>query len=154
MKKSSKIIAMTCVIAFACLIFIGQANAADRKILPGATCQPNKGSQVADFSYHSTDIRNNSTADRWVTCPVVRDNTINTNGIRLARVHVAGAGLYFFYFDNVKNNGTLGYWDSASRVGTGYVDLNINKSFKVTPYAILAKLPKGGKLVGYSVEEY
>lgn len=131
------------------------ANAVDRKINSATVCQPNSGAQVSDFTYYSTGITNNATADRWVSCPVVRDNTFNTNGLNLASVSVAGTGSFFCYLDNVNNNGSLGVWASTGTVtGPGTFPINLNSSTSQTPYVFLCRIPTNGKLVTLMIDEY
>lgn len=52
------------------------AQASDRKYLPGAVCQPVEGSHH-DIDYNSTgEVRNDSTTlRRTVSCPMVHDDT-------------------------------------------------------------------------------
>lgn len=139
---------------FSSLLYSQSAISADRKVLSGATCQPNGGSQVGDFAYYSWGIKNNSTTNRWVTCSGVRDNTFNTNGVVFARVHVAGAGSYACFLDNVNNSGTLGRWAYGSRTGSGIIVTNLTSSVSQTPYAFLCRLPANGKLVTTIIDEY
>lgn len=159
MKKSCRFIQVLGAIALIGLFLAGNADAYTRIYYSGTECQPNYGSQVGDFSYYSTGITNTSTATRWVTCPVARHNTWNTDGISYAGVWVVGEGTYSGYFDNVKNDGTLGYWNHSSITivdppGYGYLSFNINSSYSSTPYAILLYLPAGGKVASYVVYEY
>jgi hypothetical protein len=151
---NNRLILALCSIALVSAVFMQAANALDRKILSGAICQPNSPSQVGDFTYFSTGIQNTSTATRWTTCPALRDNTFNTNGVNFAGVYVAGTGSFFCYLDNVDNDGTLGRWASGSRTNTGYLSTNLATTTSQTPYAFLCSLPAGGKVVTTVIDEY
>ena len=146
-------IALSSVILLLMLV-TSNAYALDRKILSGAICQPNSPSQVGDFRYYSTGIQNTASAARLVTCPALRDNTFNTNGVNFAGVRVAGSGSYWCYLDNVNNNGTLGRWIYGSRTNTGYIPLNLTSTTSQTPYAFYCSLPSNGKLVTTVIDEY
>lgn len=150
---NQKIFLFICSVVITALGFTGPANALDRKINSGTVCQPNSGSQVGDFNYYSTGITNSSTASRWVSCPVVRDNTFNTNGVNFAGVYVVGAGTHSCYLDNVNTNGTLGKWIYGSRSGTGYIPLNLASSISQTPYVFLCGIPANGRLISTVVDE-
>ena len=57
------------------------AMAADNKAYPGSICQPFSGAPDIEVDGGNSAIRNASTTNsRTVSCPFVRDNTINTNG--------------------------------------------------------------------------
>lgn len=142
------------VVIIGVLSFSSPASAGDRKINSGAVCQPRLASQVSDFTYYSTGITNNATASRSVVCPVVRDNTFNTNGVNFAGVYVQGAGTHSCYFDNVDNDGTLGRWVYGSRSGTGYFATNLKTSTSQTPYVFLCTIPTKGELVTIRVDEF
>ena len=53
-----------------------------------------------------------------------------------------------------RKNGTLGFWGSGSRAGTGRITINLANSTSQTPYAVLCRIPPGGKLVTYTVDEF
>ena len=86
------------------VVLAAPAQASDIKVNSGTVCQANTGSQRGDFSYYSTGITNNATTTRYVSCPVVRDNTTNTDGIYYGQVWVTGTGTHHCYFDNVDND--------------------------------------------------
>lgn len=63
--------------------------AGDSKIYPGAACQPEFGSRAADLNSFGSFIENKSTSTSMtVTCPIVRDNTTNSNGIAQVTVRI------------------------------------------------------------------
>ena len=57
--------------------------ASDGKIHPGNMCQPTQGWQSDEFYTHVWGIKNRKpdSASRWVICPILRDNTLNTDGL-------------------------------------------------------------------------
>ena len=52
-----------------------QTAAAGYDNVAGSICQPYYGSQANDFNYYTTGIRNQSSSDRWVLCPLARPQT-------------------------------------------------------------------------------
>jgi hypothetical protein len=54
----------------------------DAKSFSGTECQPTYGSQISDLRYYSSEIYNDSSSYyRYVTCPVMRDDAWNTDGV-------------------------------------------------------------------------
>lgn len=69
--------------------FTPMAFAGDSKIYPGAACQPERGARAADLNSLSGFIENKAfTGSMRVTCPIVRDNTTNSNGIAQVTVRI------------------------------------------------------------------
>jgi hypothetical protein len=157
-KKFSKLLFTVGSVLALGILLAGPASALDRKVNSGNVCQPNTGSQVSDFSYYSTGIRNNAAASRTVSCPVARDNTFNTDGLNYAHVYVVGTGTFSCYFDNVDNDGTLGSWVYNSRVGTGAIlytgTYKPSVTTSGTPYVFLCTLPTNGQLATIITDEY
>jgi hypothetical protein len=135
------------------VMLINPAHASDRKVNSGTVCQANTGSQRGDFSYYSTGITNNAAATRSVSCPVVRDNTTNTDGVYYGQVWVTGTGTHHCYLDNVDNDGTLGTWGSASRSGNGAFNIYLATTTSQTPYVFQCSMPAYGKIVSLIVDE-
>src|SRR5512144_438140 len=77
---------------FTAAVFLssGSAMAADRKTYSGSMCQPNQPSN--QILYTNGSAFNRSTSPIGVTCPIVRDNTQNTDGTRSAFVVVQSLG--------------------------------------------------------------
>lgn len=69
--------------------FAPTAFAGDSKIYPGAACQPEFGSRASDLNSFGSFIENKNTSlTMSVTCPIVRDNTTNSNGIAQVTVRI------------------------------------------------------------------
>jgi hypothetical protein len=69
--------------------FAPAAFAGDSKIYPGAACQPEFGSRASDLNSFGSFIQNkNTSTSMTVTCPIVRDNTTNSNGIAQVTVRI------------------------------------------------------------------
>lgn len=64
------------------------AAAGDSKIYPAADCQPEFGSRAPDLQSFGGFIRNVGSSSMTVTCPIVRDNTTNSNGIAQVSVRI------------------------------------------------------------------
>lgn len=87
---NTKVKNISLIIAIAASVSSFNASAADRKAYNGSMCQPLHGSQAHMFySSATTGISNepfNGTASSkggWVNCPIVRDTTDNTNGVKI-----------------------------------------------------------------------
>ena len=62
--------------------YIGPSN------YPGSNCQPSNGSQAQDYYLSSTGIKNISSSDRWITCPI--PNNYIPNGMDEVVLSVRG----------------------------------------------------------------
>ena len=178
MKASNKfIVALTALLtvagintASAQLDPVPPPSAREGKIYPGNACQPILGSQNVHFMFHKWGIRTleKSPNPLWVTCPIVRDNTLNDNGLWtlnstltesvLVRVFNTSEGkklecqlvsLSKFSIDKA--------WDTANTVQPGNQELGLSVR-KSEPgggaYALICSLPPGAKLFNYWVREY
>lgn len=129
---------------------------ADWKSEHGATCQAYFGSQEANIGKYANGATNLSTAYRWVSCGVPRDNVLNTNGT---------SGLWV-YVNSATNLTTTCYHRSAfsngnpvqtigPRYGTnGWVYLDSSASAGFGTYHVYCYLPPGGRLSTVLVNEF
>jgi len=62
--------------------------AADSKTVGGHVCKAYFGNQQHEMWYNGASIQNKAADPRWVTCPLVRDTTDNTNGLNYVRVWI------------------------------------------------------------------
>lgn len=160
MLKSNHIVGAILITSFLVLgVTSSIALAVDAKTTPGVACQERYGSQAADFNRYSPYIQNTSTSTRYVVCPVVRDNTDNTNGTDSyytdVRVYNAG-GTLWCYLDSSDETGALRNWDYRSTTTTGYVALenDLNTSYVRGYYNLYCSLPPNSRIQGYRIGEY
>jgi len=133
------------------LSFTHNAFAYDFKVFAGSECQANNQAATG-VSYYSTGVYNGSGASQWVTCPVVRDASFNTNG---TWVRAAATVASFCYLDNTNLNGTLGTWKSFNTGANTYSAFQqLTVSGSSTPYSMLCSLANGTRLTAYQTAEY
>jgi hypothetical protein len=140
----------------------GPARAADNKAYPGSACQ-RWGNSSADVA--ATDgggvLNASFTSSLTVSCPIVRDNTINTNGTADVWVYVYRDGstpdtLTCIFKGTRASDGTDFYSNSRATTQTGDVRLTIPVTSSTTPgaYNLLCILPPRSKVHAYLVPEH
>lgn len=142
----------TAALVIACLS-PGSVHATDRKSFSGTVCKSYWGyNGNDDLRYYTSGIMNPSLSKSiFVTCPIDRDNTTNTNGTY--RVNVSyykgdsdGSRLYCMLFSKDYYGSTIAtsYNENASglaRYGNGSFMLDVDKSESYGTYVIYCKLP-------------
>lgn len=137
----------------------GNVFAADEKVYTGAGCHEYYGSQSGDVDHRGHRLENTVASARWVTCPIARDNTSNTDGlpyvyVRMNRSTSASAG-YLCYLKNYTSYGVQTSWDSNTFSGTGdysmYLTLASTNSYG--HYVVYCNVPSGSYLYNYRVIE-
>ncbi len=130
----------------------------DAKTFHGSECQPYYGSQSGDFNYYTNRIYNTGSSGRWVTCPVVRDNTTNTSGTLGTEIYVsniAGQTLSctLYSYDShgvwVASN-----YKSTTAGGKQTLFPDVNSSKNMGNYSLSCYLPKGASIYSYKVKEW
>jgi hypothetical protein len=145
------------------------ALAGDSKIYPGSACQAwNAGtSAYASSSIVATGsgsvMNASSITSHEVSCPVVRDTTLNTNGT-FANVLVYGyntgaSGFKVTCTFNVTNANTgtsfsTSTQSSSAAAGNFELSIPVTKSVSGGYYDIQCFLPPGSKIYGYNVPEH
>ena len=151
----------------------------DAKMYPGSACQPYHGTQAFHFLTFQNGIaprllRQNSDPHPkalWVTCPIVRDNTSNTDGTwkfdegagldvfvdvpedadpKLLSCHLFSYDLLSGHLlDDDKNDSPVSF-----APGRFALSLSVNRSSRVGNYVFLCHLPWRSTLRAYRVREY
>jgi hypothetical protein len=142
------------------------AFAGDSKIYPGAACQPERGARVSDLNASGSFIENqNRSSSMRVICPIVRDNTTNSNGIAQVTVRIqtlrgessVGSRCELRSFDD---KGGAFETDSASVFGrAGFHTLTLQdvdvSQAHAGHYALSCSLsPRFTRLIEYRVNEF
>jgi hypothetical protein len=154
----------TVLLAFICLSMEGNrpAMAGDNKAYPGSMCQ-RWGNSVADIAAaDGSAVRNGSYYDVYtVSCPLVRDNTINTNGTDDAWVYVYRSSYAItplscsFLSDRASDGVTVyQYTASTSAVGSAKLIIKVPDSVTPGPYSIRCALPPRSEIYSYIVPEH
>ena len=143
---------------FTAAVFLSSASAmaADRKTYSGSMCQPNQPSN--QITYLNGSAFNTSTSRISVTCPIVRDNTQNTDGTRSASVIVQSFGgqsvtcSLFSYDKNAINIAQK----TASTTSTAPFPLNVdvNAGAELGIYWINCSLPPNSRVLNYDIDEF
>ncbi len=146
-------------VAAAVFLSSGSAMAADRKIHNGSMCQPADGRDRLDTFTGGAFNPASQNKFIFVTCPIVRDNTQNTNGTALAFVNVRSSGgqsLSCNLVSRDKNGNFIAQSPNASTTSSSPVSLNvdINASAVLGTYALSCQLPPGGEIKTYDIDEF
>jgi hypothetical protein len=163
-RRRSARLSVSTALAVVCLSAMAHqpAVAGDNKAYPGSGCQAVDG--VPDIEHFGiAGVWNtSSTTARQVICPVVRDNTINTNGlagdvwIYVNRSNVTGYQLVCTLFSTRASDGVTLFQFSRSTSATGPVRLSIPVSSSEAggPYSIMCTVPPESIIYSYLVPEF
>lgn len=147
----------SCTVALALLSVTGTGHAADPKVYTGAECVPAFGQQAVDLPKTVGAITNLSADERFIVCPIVRDNVFNLNGTKsaLVNVYTPGATLTCDLF-SMDQFAVVVASRTASTSGAGNQTLNVdvNASASKGMYGISCGLPEGGQVFSYRITEY
>lgn len=136
----------------------------DEKVVPGNACQPVLGAQAGDFNHLQQALVNVANGQREVTCPIVRDNTVNTNGTW--NVAVTGFGQFGTVTCTVYSIDQFGFFQdmASASVNTrfrsftlvldnlflGSLDVSARQGF----YTLRCSLPANARLFSYRWTEF
>lgn len=152
MKKSLSSLASTalCIGVFSLSLAPAGANAAsDAKTLNGNSCQATYGSQAQHFNHDGQGTINTSPLTRYVTCPIVRDNRGNSNGLRFAFVYVKQAATTRTWCRVSAHaaNGTMVDSEWQNRLNSGYLRFyNIDNSAVNGNYSLQCYLGSSSRI--------
>ena len=163
--RPSAPLSLSAVLAVFCLFSTAQrpAVAADNKAYPGSMCQPFSGAPDIEVDGGNSAIWNTSaTNSRTVSCPFVRDNTINFTGaagdlwVYVNRSGVNADPLTCTFYSTSASNGATVYQFSRNTTAVGAVRLNIpiTSSTSPGPYSMLCSLPPQSVLYAYLLPEF
>lgn len=149
----------TYLVMFALFSMGSSAMATDRKIHAGSLCQPEFHSlDAANLVYSTQQVRNSGTGFIHVICPIVRDNTQNATGTRLAflRVQSSGGQNLSCFLESRSATGGFIAIRSASTNANVPVTLNVdvNSGAVLGSYAIHCSLPPNARLFNYDIDEF
>lgn len=163
MKGLTKFLVITFVTATATLSVnaakaTGNGQRTDSKVHAGAFCQAIIGTQVGDITTFPAGIRNASQQARAVTCPILRDNVLNTDGTRNVRVRINNPpGQRFsctLYSIDPLFNSTANNSASTTTPGKQELSLDVNTSQRTGYYVVDCSVPSGGFIYNYLVQEF
>ena len=147
----------TVILTLALAAVAGSAQALDRKAFSGNGCEAYFGSNEADLDASIYGIHNRASGNRWVSCPIVRDNTTNTNGTSVVWVGAdKGVGTLSCYLRSQQGQGSNVTSDSAftSAFGKQWLRLDVNSSSNYGYYMLYCSLPSNSRIASYHVEEF
>ncbi|MBD0345040.1 MAG: hypothetical protein ICV63_09515 [Coleofasciculus sp. Co-bin14] len=144
-------------------IFIASAAspafADDRKTYPGNLCQPGPFATASTISYGlDGSVENTASGSIYVVCPVVRDNTTNTTGLKQIQVQInkpSSTGTYCSFYSKSADGVNTFFNEKWNFEGSGnrIISLNVQKSYASGYYFIACILPPKAKVVSYIVNE-
>lgn len=138
----------------------------DSKVYNGSACiaygLENNGPPARfDVNFYMSDgsIKNNLPNNSiFVLCPIVRDNTTNTDGLRNVTVRLFDAG-FCIIESRAPFGQTTNDFSKLLEAGPGFQSLEfkdanrLTRSFPLGPYVLSCLLPPGGILFNYLVTE-
>jgi hypothetical protein len=157
-KSLSVAVAMLSLAAFG-----GNAHAGeDGKVYPGNACQFREPGKVifepdVSFALGNGAITNVANIPVSVVCPVVRDNTKNTNGTGVVNMRVRGSQGQAV-FCTLASRGRFGEFvkdqgKASGPSGNQVINLDVAESAVDGSYHIDCLLPPGGQILTYRVVE-
>lgn len=149
-------------ITLSLVLLSSSVTATDQKIYSGSMCQARVHSEdVESLNRSSFGLANSSyTHAIAVTCPIVRDNTLNTNGTRFAQVRVLNrrGGNFPCYLSSLTRDG--GFIERGVDVTVGasitpvVLNVDVNSSAALGYYTISCDLPPRAYILNYLIDEY
>ncbi len=130
----------------------------DAKTYPGIHCEAQSVAQINDFTNLGFDMFNATQGRKHVVCPIVRDNTSNTNGTHSVYVYVSNPAnrtiectLYSYdRYSGLIDSDT----NSTSNPGDQTIFLDVDNSIERGYYGINCRLPQNGAIRSYEVREF
>lgn len=129
----------------------------DGKVHAGSFCQAALGHQAGDVNTWPGGSYNVSQDPRIVTCPILRDNTLNANGTESVAVNVNNPGgtikCSLYHLDALANSILINQ-RSTTTTGAQTLDLDLDTSTAGGYYTLLCTLPRLGRVINYMVREF
>lgn len=131
----------------------------DSKTFSGNFCQPYFGNQSADFQHRIDGTVNVSGGLRYVSCPVIRDNTSNTTGtgfsLTVSVNNIAGQTLRCY----LRSNDMFGNFiqqdtDSTNLGGNQKLIMQVSQGAAGGNYSVYCYLPNLARIGGYQLFEF
>jgi hypothetical protein len=145
--------------ALAVVLAAASGAHADTKIYNGNACQAQQGEQAVNLFRSTVDVRVvPGSPGLNVTCPIVRDNTENLDGIESADVRVQSPTTAELLCQ-IQSRTALGELLQFTNVATTSQNVNVlplklDVSSIGGTYGLICSLPAEGRILGYSVTEY
>ena len=145
--------------ALAVVLAAASGAHADTKIYNGNACQAQQGEQAVNLFRSTVDVRvNPGSPGLNVTCPIVRDNTENLDGIESADVRVQSPTTEELLCQ-IQSRTALGELLQFANATTTSQNVNVlplklDVSSIGGTYGLICSLPAEGRILGYSVTEY
>ena len=146
--------------AFTLLASTSIALAADSKIHPGSMCGAYFGTDDSGMVKGLGRLLNDTGAAKWISCPVVRDNTINTNGLSSAYIRIkrstTATNDFWCSLDSRDTIGTGRAFASNTFTGTGYTSMSFNLTSSTSRghYEIICRVPRDSEIISYRIDEF
>jgi hypothetical protein len=163
---------MVLVVGLLCLVAaIGSAVAGDNKAYPGAACKPNpnnasNGSEILEILQNVTAVNgvifNHSFDTSYpVVCPLVRDNTVNTDGLSgdawlfASTFDFNGEPLDCQFIVTTPETGEFAFRSDRvqANFGDDRIELTMNQSVPLGGYLIACNLPPRSRINAYAAPE-
>jgi len=145
--------------ALAVVLAAASGAHADTKIYNGNACQAQAGDRAGELFRSTVDVRVvPGSPGLNVTCPIVRDNTENLDGIESADVRVQSPTTEELLCQMQSRTalGELLQFANATTTSqnVNVLPLKLDVSSIGGTYSLICSLPPLGRILGYSVTEY
>jgi hypothetical protein len=145
--------------ALAVVLAAASGAHADTKVYNGNACQAQQGEQAVNLFRSTVDVRVvPGSPGLNVTCPIVRDNTENLDGIESADVRVQSptTAELLCQIQSRTALGELLQFDNVTTTSqnVNVLPLKLDVSSIGGTYGLICSLPPEGRILGYSVTEY
>jgi hypothetical protein len=143
------------------ILTISTAQALDYKTISGNACQPYFANTEARIDNRYDGAYNNSTVSTWVSCPIVRDSTFDTDGpscTTWVRTHGATSNSSFTGVLGSMNT-TAGFLGSQSKSWAGgwrwtsFLVSGTGRGAAWAPYIMYIRIPPRSRVYSYTVCE-
>lgn len=142
-----KSITLLLLVGFGIFVFYGNAYAEDGKSYNGSYCDNYYGSQAGDFSHQIDGIKNNASAGRYISCPVLVDQVGNIEGTDTVALYYTGTGTVSCALFSQNANGSTRQSRTGSRANSGWFFIpNITSDDYWGSYSMYCYLPPQGVL--------
>ncbi|ABA58292.1 hypothetical protein Noc_1824 [Nitrosococcus oceani ATCC 19707] len=128
-------------------VLYGNAYALNAHAYNGSYCDNYHGAEVGDFTRGFNGIKNNANAGRYISCPVLVDESGNIDGTDKVALYYTGTGTVSCVLFSQNADGSTRQSRTASRTNSGWLSIpNITDDDYWGSYSMYCYLPPQGVL--------
>ncbi|MGR6035132.1 MAG: hypothetical protein ACU4EQ_10170 [Candidatus Nitrosoglobus sp.] len=143
-----KSIVLISLVALCSLALQSNAYAENKKTYNGSYCGAYYVSQESDLVHQVSGITNYANAARFISCPVMEDSVLNTDGTLNTGLYYTGVGTFICALNSMNHDGSVRQTQVGSRSNTGWITIpRVTTDDPVRgTYSIYCLLPSNGTL--------